>query len=149
MNARFQAINRPARNTAVWIQQTNRYKAWRNREEISSKPHILWIKGKSASGKSTIMKSMVEQIRFETRATAVKHVKEFNLIVSFFFKVESVRLEKTRLGLYRHLVHQLVVSYQRIRRWFLDLCEQHMPNLETFGTREAVVYGWHEDESWF
>ena len=146
MNARFQAINRPARNTAVWVQLDDRYKSRRNREVKSSKPRILWIKGKPASGKSTIMKSMMEQIRFETQATAVKYDREVNLTASFFFNTKGVRLEKTRLGLYRHLVHQLVSSDHRVRQWFLDLCEQHTPNPETAGVQEAAVYRWHEDE---
>lgn len=89
---------------------------------------------------------MVEQIRFKAQATAVKHDKEVDLTASFFFNVKGVRVEKSRLGLYRHLAHQLVVLDHHVRGWFLDLCKQHTPNPETARVQEAAVYRWNEDE---
>ena len=86
--------------TCTWILDQSKYKQWLDPDKFCEYRGLLWIKGKPATGKSTIMKFILEQ--------AVKQRSGDQLVISFFFNARGNDLEKTTLGMYRSLLFQLL-----------------------------------------
>jgi ankyrin repeat protein len=84
-------------NTCDWITRHQSYTTWL--EEGSG---ILWIKGKPGSGKSTLMEYLLRD--FEKQARYQKSIQ-----LSFFLHGRGTRLQKSRLGMFRSLLHQLLL----------------------------------------
>ncbi|TGO31110.1 hypothetical protein BPAE_0001g00040 [Botrytis paeoniae] len=63
---------------------------------------ILWIKGKPGSGKSTLMEFLLRD--FEKQAHYQKSIQ-----LSFFLHGRGNTLQKSRLGMFRSLLHQLLL----------------------------------------
>jgi protein SERAC1 len=58
---RQSAIERASDDTCAWIFDHHLYQAWSTRQDLENSHGILWIKGKPGSGKSTLMKFLVEK----------------------------------------------------------------------------------------
>lgn len=72
---------------------------WIDDNKIHEHHGFLWIKGKPGSGKSTIMKETL---------TSAKQAWPGQVILSHFYNARSPHsLERSSLGLYRSLLHQL------------------------------------------
>ncbi|KAK4083216.1 hypothetical protein Purlil1_10908 [Purpureocillium lilacinum] len=84
-----------ATGTCEWIHQDPEYTRW-----TSSSRGLLWIKGKPGSGKSTFLKYLKD-------VTTDRNKDEEALILSFFFHGRGTELQRTALGLFRTLLHQL------------------------------------------
>lgn len=82
-------------NTCTWIAQDSEYRTWLSRNQS-----LLWFQGHPGVGKSTLMKHILE----ETRTT----MEANTLLLFFFFHGRGARLQKTPLGFYRCLLHQLL-----------------------------------------
>lgn len=109
MDARQINIQQPLSETCEWIFKTTEYKEWSSRQNLEVHHGILWIKGKPGSGKSTLMKQVVQR-------SLNSHINDPNTIILqfyFFARGKSV-LEKSPLGMYRSLLHQLLVHTRRI-----------------------------------
>lgn len=112
----FDRMDARARNVAAALPKTcdclphhEKFLAWIN-GSVDSHHGFLWIKGKPGSGKSTIMK--------ETLTWARQHWPH-TLVLSYFFNARSPhRLEKSSLGLYRSLLHQLLCLLPDVRALF-------------------------------
>ena len=92
------AIDRAAEDTCGWILDHYRYQAWSARQNLETSHGLLWIKGKPGSGKSTLMKFLIEQ----------SSPSSGSMRLLFFFNARGTELEKSLLGLYRSLILQLV-----------------------------------------
>jgi ankyrin repeat protein len=98
MNYRRQDTERAYRKTCGWITRHPSYTTW-----LEDGSGILWIKGKPGSGKSTLMEFLLRD--FEKQALYQESIQ-----LSFFLHGRGTILQKSRLGMYRSLLHQLLLS---------------------------------------
>ncbi|KAK1658814.1 ankyrin repeat-containing domain protein [Colletotrichum godetiae] len=86
--------------TCEWLLEHPAYTTWIDRKKYSQHHGFLWIRGKPGAGKSTIMKFAFTRAR--RRAASI------GPSISFFFNARGEGLEKSTLGMYRSLLHQLL-----------------------------------------
>jgi ankyrin repeat protein/Cdc6-like AAA superfamily ATPase len=98
MEYREMAVEHAYATTCQWIFKEEAFLKWRDPAFREMNRGIFWIKGKPGSGKSTLMKCVLEHIRRKRGACT---------IASFFFNARGEALEKTTEGCYRTLLHQL------------------------------------------
>ncbi|KFZ03761.1 hypothetical protein V502_10684 [Pseudogymnoascus sp. VKM F-4520 (FW-2644)] len=112
---------------------------------------ILWLKGKPGSGKSTIMKHAIE--RAHRRQPCI-----CTIVLSFYFNARGSPMDRSPLGLFRSLLHQLLwqarpfpdgflstfrekVSTRRDWTWTLgELQALFLQNLKHFGKRIIIIF---------
>jgi hypothetical protein len=115
-------------NTSTWIFERPEFLDWVERRNISEHKGLLWIKGKPGSGKSVVMKNTLKRITSSQPSSA---------IISFFFNARGGPLEKTPLGLFRSLLHQLLQQQRHLLSKFL-------PTYRT--KRDTLPPGWEWQE---
>ncbi|KAK0644212.1 hypothetical protein B0T16DRAFT_495083 [Cercophora newfieldiana] len=104
MHRRQHGISTPAENTCQWLTHTVAYKKWTERTEVDQHFGILQIVGKLGSGKSTLMRHMLETARVSTGTISP-------CILGFFFDGQSDELARSAEGLFRSLLHQLAIAH--------------------------------------
>ncbi|PQE33429.1 Ankyrin repeat-containing domain protein [Rutstroemia sp. NJR-2017a WRK4] len=97
MSYRRYDTKRAYANTCDWITRHQSYTTW-----LKEGSGILWIKGKPGSGKSTLMEYLLRD--FEKQARYQKSIQ-----LSFFLHGRGTTLQKSRLGMFRSLLHQLLL----------------------------------------
>ncbi|EXL66944.1 hypothetical protein FOPG_16911 [Fusarium oxysporum f. sp. conglutinans race 2 54008] len=97
MESRFKDIDPAAEGTCKWLLRHERFKSWADRHR-----GLLWIKGKPGSGKSTLLRHALDSI--QTDPNTVDNA----ITLSFFFHGRGVEFQRTPLGLFRSLLHQLL-----------------------------------------
>lgn len=128
MSSRRNDIADPAVKTCAWLSQHKVYLEW-----LEQKHGLLWIKGKPGAGKSTLMRHAVVMIE--------KQERQANLIVaSFFFHGRGSLIQKSPLGLFRSLLHQLLQQIPRLLLLFSSLFEKRCETEGAFGT----AWDWKE-----
>ncbi|KAK1754491.1 hypothetical protein QBC47DRAFT_218883 [Echria macrotheca] len=100
INARKSAIKRAHPQTCEWLLSNSDYVAWLDPEEITRHLGILILKGKPGTGKSTLMKFALHK--------AQESAIDGRIVLSFFFNAHGKDLEKSAVGMYRSLLHQLL-----------------------------------------
>jgi hypothetical protein len=107
MYDRKKNIPKALERTCDWLFSTVEYKNWMRRVGTGDHHGLLWIKGKPGAGKSTLMK---EAARRETKASEItRRATRKITVATFFFNARGTQpLEKTPLGLYRSLLHQVL-----------------------------------------
>ncbi|KAM3548868.1 hypothetical protein MY1884_008993 [Beauveria asiatica] len=121
MDNRSAAIGPATPGTCTWVLKESSYKQW-----SFANRGLLWIKGHPGVGKSMLIKFMLEEIK-RTRYLD----KMSSIVVSFFFNRRATDdLEKTRLGFYRSVLHQL-----------LGQCPEALGGLVTFFSRRKDTSG--------
>jgi hypothetical protein len=93
---------------------------------------LVWIKGKPGSGKSTLIKHTVEWMEEANFSRGAN-------IVAFYFNARGDDLQKTPLGLFRSLLHQMCFQDSSIRASFVDLSQEHQ-------RKGAIRDGWPQPE---
>lgn len=84
--------------TCSWLLEHPKFEDWlRDRG-------FMWIRGKPGSGKSTLVKYLVHEIRHG----GLDRAPNRNYILSHFFYAGGSQLQKSADGLYQSLLHQLV-----------------------------------------
>jgi hypothetical protein len=99
IDSRLLNIKNPHIKTCDWLFEQPEYKNWIHTSVSSDYKGFLWIKGKPAAGKSTIMKHALRQVQM-TMPNAT--------VISFFFNARGSTLERSTLGMYRSLLLQLM-----------------------------------------
>ncbi|OAQ98846.1 hypothetical protein LLEC1_05252 [Akanthomyces lecanii] len=100
MNDRINDLKiKAAEGTCGWLLRHEVYVNWSTQDRA-----LLWIKGKPGSGKSTLLRWCLDEKKRRRDVQAGNK----SLILSFFFHGRGVELEKTPLGLFRSLLHQLL-----------------------------------------
>lgn len=131
MTARFRNVAHALPSTCEWIFTLELFQIWANNDwSTPGSSNVLWIKGKPGSGKSTIMKTLVEWAR---------KAWDNEILVFYFLNARAPsELEKSALGLYRMMLYQLVREWPPIETTFL----------QTFSSkfRQGVVEVWTEAE---
>lgn len=97
MQVRQLEINKPFSLTCRWIFEHETLKEWKNKNR-----GLLWIRGNPGSGKSVLLKFLAEEFAADADAQFLK--------LSFFFKANGPDLQRSPLGLFRSLLHQLLTS---------------------------------------
>jgi hypothetical protein len=87
--------------TCGWLFESAEYKRWIDPGFQSRHHRIIWLKGKPGARKSTLMKAALRHAR--AIPSAVR-------IASFFFNARGQGLEKFTEGMYRALLHQVVLK---------------------------------------
>ncbi|KAK3984172.1 hypothetical protein QBC44DRAFT_375483 [Cladorrhinum sp. PSN332] len=113
MGDRKHNITEALSSTCRWFRDSQEFKRWLGRTNLSTDRGLLWVKGKPGAGKSTIMKNALSWIEdSESRRSN---------IASFFFNARGGSLEKTPLGLFRSILHQLCLQDAAILGQFVEL----------------------------
>ena len=110
MHWRRDEINNPAHTTCQWILEHEAYKKW-----YKNQRGLLWIKGKPGAGKSTVLKYAFE---------AAEKNNEGLILASYFFHGRGSFIQKSALGLYRSLLHQILQQVPDLLTKFASLYRQ-------------------------
>ena len=103
MNFRRYEADKAHPGTCKWILNHESYTIW-----MKEKRNLLWIKGKPGSGKSTLMS-------FIHRTLAEIPTTEHDVRLEFFFHGRGTELQKTPVGMFRSLLHQLLKFVPSVR----------------------------------
>lgn len=125
MGFRRAAIEPAYAETCQWIFQEESFRRWRDPAFRETNRGLFWIKGKPGSGKSTLMKCILEGLERVHGRT----------VVSFFFHARGTPLEYSTEGCYRSLLHQMLEQIPKLRT---TLRSTHYPS-EDQGWEVAVV----------
>ncbi|KAL8349695.1 hypothetical protein RB598_005185 [Gaeumannomyces tritici] len=97
MHDRSHNVERAAKGTCEWLLRHKKFQEW-----TACDHGLLWIQGKPGSGKSTLLK---HAFNHRTRASASR---KDTVVLSFFFHARGDELQKSPLGLFRSLLHQVL-----------------------------------------
>ncbi|MCJ1306512.1 hypothetical protein MMC25_000155 [Agyrium rufum] len=97
--ARHTTIKRAHARTCKWLLDHPEYLAWLDETHLPANQGFLWIKGKPGTRKSTIMKYIL--------ANVGKTLSRGPVLISFFFNARGENLEKSTVGMFRSILHQL------------------------------------------
>ncbi|KAF5532023.1 ankyrin repeat-containing protein [Fusarium mexicanum] len=118
--------------TCTWIFSNPEYKKW----EQGDGDRLFLIEGGPGCGKSTLFKCL------RNNHSAIK--KDISglktLVLSFFFKAQGVELQRSRLGLFRTLLYQLVSKMPNLKASFLEqLREESIKGQERFNEKQKKL----------
>ena len=123
IDARHATIRTAHAKTCRWLLSKSEYQDWLDVSKLSDHHGFLWIKGKPATGKSTIMKFAY---------TDAKKRKAGTVVISFFFNARGEELEKSSLGMYRSLLFQLLEQLPDLQDAFDSLRPSGPINSESY-----------------
>ena len=127
MQNRSHDIGSAVEGTCEWLLRHEKYQTW-----AASNRGLLWIKGKPGSGKSTLLK----------HALGNHGARDNALVLSFFFHGRGDELQRTPLGLFRSLLHQVL-------RQAPDALQDLVDTFETKGEqigKPGEHWHWHKEE---
>lgn len=130
IDERLTSLTAAQGTTCRWFLAKPEYAAWRDVENQSDHGGFLWIKGNPGTGKSTLMKYLFEEAKRKAQGDPTQ------LTLSFFFLARGTTEEKSTIGLYRSLLHQLFQKAVDLR----DSLEW----MTADGARGIEQSGWHE-----
>jgi hypothetical protein len=131
MYVRQKNIQTALDHTCNWLFSTPQYRDWINRENLEAHQGLLWIKEKPGAGKSTLMKEALRQAEAERTGTSTT-------TVGFFNARGTEQLEKTPLGLFRSILHQVLQQDLRTLSHFVP------KYLQRKATERHVE--WHQED---
>ncbi|KAI1869896.1 uncharacterized protein JN550_005486 [Neoarthrinium moseri] len=127
MHERFHNTERAIDGTCQWVLQHHAHRQWATCDRA-----LLWIKGKPGSGKSTALKHILEYCE----------AQDNSLILSFFFHGRGHELlQKSPLGLFRALVHQVLDKAPESLPGLLNTFEQNCKAMGAPGEK------WHWNQA--
>ncbi|CEL01300.1 hypothetical protein ASPCAL00886 [Aspergillus calidoustus] len=119
--------------TCKWVLVRPEFKEWIHADAEAAQRRFFWIKGKPGAGKSTLMKFLLH--------TATSD-KNNDIVLSFFFYAQGTELERSIIGMYRSLLHQLLcspaVSSQKKQLFFDFAAEMQVENGSVKWTRDDL-----------
>ncbi|KAH7153752.1 ankyrin repeat-containing domain protein [Fusarium sp. MPI-SDFR-AT-0072] len=127
MDGRFLDIDAAAKGTCNWLLWHQTFKSW-----ASCGRGLLWIKGKPGSGKSTLLRYVLDHI------VTIPNTGEGALILLFFFHGRGTELQRTPLGLFRSLLHQLLRQVPEALTDLVDTFQQRCETVDESGQKNAV-----------
>lgn len=114
-DARVHDIQKPLRDTCSWLFQHKHWRQWK-KAGSGQQNGFLWIKGHAGCGKSTIMKTTLDELRRESMRESPRPT-----VLHYFFNARGpTSLEKSSLGLYRWLAYQMLEANPLLKPMFLD-----------------------------
>lgn len=127
MESRFLDIVHAASGTCDWLLQHDTYKNW-----TACDRGLLWIKGKPGAGKSTLLKHAFTNTQVGTQ----------DLVLSFFFHARGDELQRTPLGFFRFILHQIL---EKAPDSLSDLITTFKSRRHTIG-EPGEKWQWHKEE---
>ncbi|KAK7747569.1 hypothetical protein SLS62_009068 [Diatrype stigma] len=124
-------IGRAVAGTCDWLLRHEKYNTW-----AAYNSGLLWIKGKPGSGKSTLLKHAL--INQRTASSAIDN----DLILSFFFHDRGDELQKTPLGFFRSLIHQVLRQAPDTLTDLVDTFDRRCREIGDPGEK----WKWHQEE---
>ncbi|KAF7554339.1 hypothetical protein G7Z17_g2948 [Cylindrodendrum hubeiense] len=131
MNDRPNDIDGAVEGTCEWLSRHETYRDWASRDR-----GLLWIEGKPGSGKSTLLKHVLRSVE------ADGDMGDKAIILSFFFHGRGGELQRKPLGLFRSLLHQLLVQVPECSPLLVDAFQQRCDTIGTVGEK----WQWHARE---
>ncbi|OTA02427.1 hypothetical protein A9Z42_0027950 [Trichoderma parareesei] len=133
MQSRGNDIDRAVKGTCEWLLKHETYMSW-----AATHQGLLWIKGKPGAGKSTLLKFALSKQRDMPSAA------DRDLVLSFFFHGRGDALQRTPLGLFRSLLHQVL---KQIPGALSDLVDSYQEKCREIGA-PPEAWQWHPEELW-
>ena len=117
MNDREEIIHEAYAKTYEWIYcdpQVSQ-KPWDNlNESLRDDLGTYWITGKAGSGKSTLMKYIIQHRRAKSLLEKWSGGKENLAMATFYFYYKGSKLQKSEIGVLRSLLHQLLYNRRQL-----------------------------------
>ncbi|KXX79794.1 Vegetative incompatibility protein HET-E-1 [Madurella mycetomatis] len=129
MQSRSHDIGSAVAGTCEWLLRHETYRTW-----AACDRGLLWIKGKPGSGKSTLLKY----------ALGNHGARDSALVLSFFFHGRGDELQRTPLGLFRSLLHEVL---KHVPGALQDLVDRFETKRKQNG-KPGKDWHWHEEELW-
>jgi hypothetical protein len=129
INARYQDVKIPAKQTCDWLFEHELYLDWLNDRKPWDHRGFLWLKGKPGAGKSVLMKE------------AFRRASSQYMTAAFFFSAKGDELQHSPVGLFRSLLYQLLPQSRHHLRQFSD---RHIERSR--GGEETSAGHWREPE---
>jgi predicted ATPase len=102
MYTRQRNIQKAHYDTCDWLFRSPEYRNWIDWVDVGAHYGLLWIKGKPGAGKSTLMREALRRAQAQYEST-------LTTTAAFFFNARGTsQLEKSPLGVYRSLLHQIL-----------------------------------------
>ncbi|KAF4556222.1 Hypothetical protein D9617_1g080970 [Elsinoe fawcettii] len=98
LDSRVHDVAQALKSTCKWILKRPEYRSWRGSGYNDQGNRLMWMKGKPASGKSTMMKFLYEKVRRRKGC----------VVVPFFFNARGAAVDRTQIGMYRALLYQMM-----------------------------------------
>lgn len=119
-------VSDPVDKTCEWLFRHSTYLEWLNRRH-----GLLWIKGKPGAGKSTLLRHLL----------ATDEQAQHQIVVaSFFFHARGSVLQKSPIGLFRSLLHQILQQVPELLSTFSSIFEKRCETQGKIGEK----WHWHE-----
>src|SRR5271155_4172669 len=127
-------IKDEASATCAWLLRHHSYSTW-----LGQHQGLLWIKGNPGAGKSTLLKyALRDALRECKQQPSPKKL----VVASFFFHGRGADIQKTPLGLFRSLLHQILDQIPELLSEFSSIFKK---KCETEG-KPGEKWKWHEGE---
>ena len=102
MNSRKNDIADPTETTYGWLSKHQKYQEW-----LLRRRGMLWIKGKPGAGKSTLL-------RYALASMEKQQPRDRSIVASFFFHGRGALIQRSPLGLFKSLLHQILQHVPRL-----------------------------------
>jgi hypothetical protein len=131
IDERLTSLTAAQGTTCRWFLTKPEYIFWHDMAQQPDHGGFLWIKGNPGTGKSTLIKLLFEEAKLNAKSNPSQ------ITLSFFFLARGTAEEKSTIGLYRSLLHQLFEKAADLR----DSLEW----MTVDGARVVQRNGWHEE----
>ena len=133
MDTRLNDIDHALEGTCQWLLEHENYKAW-----TACSRGLLWVKGKPGSGKSTLLKYARKYVKETPK------VGDRALVLSFYFHGRGAEIQKTPLGLFRSLLHQILCQVPDVLSNLVDTFDKRLKERGNSPDK----WEWHPNELW-
>jgi hypothetical protein len=116
--------------TCDWILKHPSFTAW-----LNASCGLLWLKGHPGSGKSTIMAYVHRHLLSQRTSKTTR--------LDFFFTGRGESLQKTTLGMYRSLLHQIYTQSTTAREL---IYEAYKAKKDIQTANEQIIWNWQAFE---
>jgi hypothetical protein len=131
MDSRSNDIDTAAKGTCEWLLLHETYKSWATCDR-----GLLWIRGKPGSGKSTLLRYTLDNVM------VASNIGDGALVLSFFFHARGAELQRTPLGLFRSVLHQLLSRVPNVLSSLVATFQERHKNMGEPGEK----WQWHPHE---
>lgn len=107
----------------MWLSENDVYLQW-----LDQRQGLLWIKGKPGAGKSTLLRHTIT-------TTEKQRSQNKPIVASFFFHGRGALIQKSPLGLFRSLLHQILQRIPELLLIFSSLFKEKCSTEGEFGRK--------------
>jgi ankyrin repeat protein len=129
IDQRLTSLTAAQGTTCRWFLDEPKYTSWREATKRPDHGGFLWIKGNPGTGKSTLMKFLFEEAKVRAKDNPLQ------ITLSFFFLARGTIEEKSTIGLYRSILHQLFEKAEDLK--------ESIEWMTADGARGIQLNGWN------